>query len=74
MIPKIAGWKKNRVSELTEIFNRNGSFGVIDVAGVPASNMISMRTDLRDRMTITMAKKSHIKVTSVVRVAVAFIG
>ena len=61
MIPKIAGWKKNRVSELTEIFNRNGSFGVIDVAGVPASNMISMRTDLRDRMTITMAKKSLIR-------------
>ena len=25
MIPKIAGWKKNRVSELTEIFNRDGS-------------------------------------------------
>ena len=58
MIPKVAGWKKNRVSELTDIFTKNGSFGVIDVAGVPASNMISMRTDLRDRMTITMSKKS----------------
>ena len=55
MIPKVAGWKKERVSELTEVFNSEGVVAIVDVSGVPASNMIDMRNTLRDRMTITMA-------------------
>ena len=62
MIPKVAGWKKDKVSELIEMFNSDGVIGVIDVSGVPASNMIDMRNTLRDRMTITMAKKSLVRI------------
>ena len=62
MIPKVAGWKKERVSELADIFSREGSIAVIDVAGVPASNMIDIRNTLRNRMSITMAKKSLIRI------------
>ncbi|MEC8998472.1 MAG: 50S ribosomal protein L10 [Candidatus Thermoplasmatota archaeon] len=62
MNPKVAGWKKERVSELANIFGREGSIAVIDVAGVPASNMIDMRSTLRDRMSITMVKKSLMRI------------
>ncbi len=62
MIPKAAGWKKDRVSELTEIFNSDGVVAVVDVSGVPASNMIDMRNTLRERMSITMAKKSLMRI------------
>ena len=62
MIPKAAGWKKDKVSELTEIFNSDGVVAVVDVAGVPASNMIDMRNTLRERMSITMAKKSLMRI------------
>ena len=62
MIPKVAGWKKDRVSELTEIFNSDGVVAVVDVSGVPASNMIDMRNTLRERMSITMAKKSLVRI------------
>ena len=62
MIPKVAGWKKDRVSELTEIFGSDGVVAVVDVSGVPASNMIDMRNTLRDRMSITMAKKALMRI------------
>ncbi len=62
MIPKVAGWKKDRVSQLTDIFTSEGVVAVVDVSGVPASNMIDMRNTLRDRMSITMAKKSLMKI------------
>ena len=62
MIPKVAGWKKDRVSELTEIFNSDDVVAVVDVSGVPASNMIDMRNTLRERMSITMVKKSLMKI------------
>jgi len=62
VIPKVAGWKKDRVSALTEIFSSDGVVAVVDVAGVPASNMIDMRNTLRERMSITMAKKSFMKI------------
>jgi len=62
VIPKVAGWKKDRVSELTEIFSSDGVVAVVDVSGVPASNMIDMRNTLRERMSITMAKKSLVRI------------
>ena len=62
MIPKVAGWKKDRVSELTEIFSSEGVVAVVDVSGVPASNMIDMRNTLRKRMSIRMAKKSLMRI------------
>ena len=62
MIPKVAGWKKDRVSELKNIFSSDGVVAVVDVSGVPASNMIDMRNTLRERMSITMAKKSLMRI------------
>ena len=62
MIPKVAGWKKDRVSQLADIFNSEGVIAIVDVSGVPASNMIDMRNTLRGSMSITMAKKSLMRI------------
>jgi len=62
VIAKAAGWKKDKVSELTEIFSSDGVVAVVDVSGVPASNMIDMRNTLREQMSITMAKKSLMRI------------
>ena len=61
MIPKIAPWKPDRVSELKEIVSKEGIVGVVDISGVPAKNMLDMRNSLRGMMTMTMAKKSLIR-------------
>jgi len=55
--PKIAPWKKDRVGELTDVLNSDGVVGIVDVGGVPASNMLDMRSNLRD----SMAKKTLIR-------------
>jgi ribosomal protein L10 len=47
VIPKVAGWKKDRVSELTEIFSSDGVVAVVDVSGVPASNNAIAAENLR---------------------------
>ena len=62
MIPKVAGWKKDRVSDLREVFSSDGVVAIVDVSGVPASNMIDMRNSLRERISITMAKKSLMRI------------
>ena len=65
MMAKVAPWKKGRVSELAELLSNDGIVGIVDIGGVPAGNMLGMRNSLRDRMTMTMAKKTlrhrHIK-------------
>ncbi len=61
MIPKVASWKPDRVSELKEIVAKDGIVGVVDISGVPAKNMLDMRNSLRGMMTMTMAKKSLIR-------------
>jgi len=55
---KIAPWKRDRVGELAAILSSDGVLGVVDIGGVPAKNMLSMRKDLRNSMSITMAKKT----------------
>ena len=47
MIPKVAGWKPDRVDELKDIVGREGIVGVVDISGVPAKNMLDMRSSLR---------------------------
>jgi large subunit ribosomal protein L10 len=47
---------------LTEIFSSEGVVAVVDVSGVPASNMIDMRNTLRKRMSIRMAKKTLVRI------------
>tara|TARA_Y100001970_G_scaffold243388_1_gene308613 strand:+ start:22627 stop:23646 length:1020 start_codon:yes stop_codon:yes gene_type:complete len=58
---KIAHWKKDRVGEIADILSSDGVIGVVDISGVPAKNMLDMRKDLRQSMTITMAKKTLMK-------------
>ena len=55
---KVASWKRDRVGELAAILSSDGVLGVVDIGGVPAKNMLSMRKDLRRSMSITMAKKT----------------
>ncbi len=50
------------MSELAEILSNDGIVGIVDIGGVPAENMLDMRSSLRDRMTMTMAKKTLIRI------------
>lgn len=61
MIPKVASWKKNTVSDLTEMLQNGGTLAVIDIHGVPAGAMLGMRADLRGKMSIQVAKKRLMK-------------
>ncbi len=61
MIPKAAQWKKDRVGQLEAILKSDGVIGIVDISGVPATNMLDMRANLRDGMTATMAKKTLIR-------------
>ena len=56
--PKVASWKRDRVGELAAILTSDGVLGIVDIGGVPAKNMLSMRDDLRSGLSITMAKKT----------------
>jgi|TARA_B110000196_G_scaffold131825_1_gene114106 large subunit ribosomal protein L10 len=58
---KVAPWKRDRVGEIVEIINSDGVVGIVDIGGVPAGNMLNMRSDLRGKLTMTMAKKTLIK-------------
>ncbi len=58
---KVAPWKRDRVGELAAVISGDGVLGVVDIGGVPAKNMLSMRGDLRSNMSITMAKKTLIR-------------
>ena len=58
MSAKVAPWKEGRVSELAEILSGEGVVGIVDIGGVPASNMLDMRNTLRGQLTLTMAKKT----------------
>ena len=62
LIPKVAEWKPDRVNELKGIVEKEGIVGVVDISGVPAKNMLDMRSSLRGMLTMTMAKKSLIRI------------
>ncbi len=61
MIPKVASWKKDTVSSLTDMLKNGGTIAVIDIHGVPASAMIGMRAGLRSQLNIQVAKKRLMK-------------
>ncbi len=61
MIPKASVWKQDRVTELKDLLQKPGIIGIIDVEGVPATNMLDMRSNLRDKTTMTMAKKTLVR-------------
>lgn len=62
MIPKVASWKKDTVSGLTEMLQNGGTLAVIDIHGVPAGAMLGMRAGLRGNMSIQVAKKRLMKI------------
>jgi len=57
VIPKVAPWKKDTVSDLKDLISGKGTIAVIDIHGVPASAMLGMRENLRSSMGIQVAKK-----------------
>ena len=61
MIPKVASWKKDTVSSLTDMLKNGGTLAVIDIHGVPASAMIGMRANLRGHLNVQVAKKRLMK-------------
>jgi|TARA_B100001996_G_scaffold381863_1_gene372244 large subunit ribosomal protein L10 len=62
LIPKVANWKKDTVSSLSDLVNGGGTLAVIDIHGVPAGAMLGMREDLRSKMNIQVAKKRLMKI------------
>ena len=62
MIPKVASWKEGRVNELKEIISSPGVVGIIDIGGVPAKNMLDMRSSLKGIVSMTMAKKTLMRI------------
>jgi large subunit ribosomal protein L10 len=62
LIPKVANWKKDAVSSLSDLVNGGGTLAVIDIHGVPAGAMLGMREDLRSNMNIQVAKKRLMKI------------
>jgi large subunit ribosomal protein L10 len=62
LIPKVASWKKDTVSDLTEMLQNGGTLAVIDIHGVPAGAMLGMRAGLRGNMSIQVAKKRLMKI------------
>jgi large subunit ribosomal protein L10 len=61
MIPKAAQWKRDRVTVLADLLQKDGVIGIIDVSGVPATAMLGMRDTLRNQMVLTMAKKTLVR-------------
>ena len=61
MIPKVAPWKKDTVSDLTDMLKKGGTIAVIDIHGVPAGAMLGMCAGLRSTMNIQVAKKRLMK-------------
>ena len=57
MIAKASPWKKGTISKLSDDISKGGTIAVIDVHGIPADAMLGMRSSLRDKMTIRVAKK-----------------
>ncbi|HIH00515.1 TPA: 50S ribosomal protein L10 [Thermoplasmata archaeon] len=58
MSAHVASWKKEAVSKLASQISDSKVIGIIDVRGVPAPAFQTMRTDLRDKVQITMMKNS----------------
>jgi large subunit ribosomal protein L10 len=58
MTAHVASWKKEAVARLASQIADSKVVGIINVRGVPAPAFQTMRTDLRDKVQITMMKNS----------------
>jgi len=61
MTAHVAPWKKEAVNKLASQIAGSKVVGIIDVHGVPAPAFQTMRTNLRDKVQITMVKNSLMK-------------
>lgn len=62
MTAHVAPWKKEAVADLVSRINKGKVVGVVDVRGVPAPALQTIRSNLRDKVEITMLKNSLIKI------------
>lgn len=60
--PKIANWKKDRVTELIKLLKEYPIVGIVNLESVPAKQMQNMRETLRDTAVIKMNKINLIKI------------
>jgi large subunit ribosomal protein L10 len=56
----VAGWKKEEVKELTNLFTKNRVVGIIEVGGIPAPQMQQMRKNLQGSAKIRSSKNNLI--------------
>jgi large subunit ribosomal protein L10 len=62
MTAHVAAWKKQAVADLALRIGKSKVVGVIDVGGVPAPALQTMRTNLRDKADIVMLKNTLLKI------------
>ena len=55
---KVAKHKVKRVQELVELINQYPLVGIVNMENIPAPQLLKMRGQLREKVTITMAKKT----------------
>jgi len=56
----VASWKKEQLSKLTEMIEKNRVVGIVSIAGIPAPQMIQMRKTLRGEVSMVVAKNTLI--------------
>ena len=61
MEAKAVQWKRDAVSELKEVLEKQGVIGIVDTAGVPADLFLQMREKLRPQMSLRIIKKTLMK-------------
>jgi large subunit ribosomal protein L10 len=54
----VAKWKKDRVQELVDLMVHSHVVGIVDLHGIPAAQMISMRAGLRGKANVNMTRNT----------------
>jgi len=57
----VAEWKKQEVSALTEMLTSAQVVGLVDIGGIPATQMTAMRAGLRGKATLRVARTTFIQ-------------
>jgi len=54
----VANWKKERVQELVDLMAHSHVVGIVNLHGIPAAQMISMRAGLRGKANVSMTRNT----------------
>lgn len=54
----VAKWKRERVQELVDMMVHSHAVGIVDLHGIPATQMISMRAGLRGKANVSMTRNT----------------